>query len=151
MRISAKIDYALRAVVELASAGGHPIKAEQVAAAQEIPLRFLENILHELKHDGIVTAQRGSTGGYTLGRAPEKITLADVIRAVDGPLANIKGKRPEELAYTGAAQPLRTIWVAVRANLRAVLEKTTIDDLTHDRLPEEVRALAEDADAWVGR
>jgi Rrf2 family protein len=151
MRISAKVDYALRAVVELACAEGHPIKAEQVAAAQQIPLRFLENILHELKHEGIVAAQRGSTGGYTLGRGPGKITLADVIRAVDGPLANIKGKRPEELAYVGAAQPLQTIWVAVRANLRAVLEKTTIDDLTHDRLSEEVRALAGDADAWVGR
>lgn len=151
MRISAKVDYALRAVVELACAGGHPIKAEQVAAAQEIPLRFLENILQELKHEGIVAAQRGSTGGYTLGRDPKKITLADVIRAVDGPLANIKGKRPEELSYAGTAQPLQMIWVAVRANLRAVLEAVTIDDLAHDRLPEEVRALVQNADAWVGR
>lgn len=151
MHVSAKVDYALRAVAELACAGEHPVKAEQIAAAQGIPIRFLVNILLELKHDGIVATHRGATGGYTLARGPAEITIADVIRALDGPLANIKGERPEAVSYAGPARGLQEVWIAVRANLRAVLERVTFDDLLHDRLPADVRALLQEADAWVGR
>jgi Rrf2 family protein len=151
MHVSARIDYALRAVAELACADGKSVKAEHIATAQGIPLRFLENILLELKHDGMVITQRGSAGGYALARRPSQITIADVIRALDGPLANIKGERPEAVTYTGPAHALQDVWIAVRANLRAVLEHVTFDDLIHDRLPEEVRALTQDADAWVRR
>lgn len=151
MRVSAKADYALRAVAELACAGPRSVKGEHIADAQGIPLRFLENILLELKHDGIVATQRGSAGGYTLARPPAQITLADVIRAVDGPLANVRGQRPEDVTYIGAAESLQEIWIAVRANLRAVLETVTIDDLIHNRIPPQVHALTRDADAWVTR
>ena len=151
MHVSARVDYALRAVAELANAAGRSVKAEQIASAQGIPLRFLENILLELKHDGILATQRGSAGGYALARPPSEITIADVIRALDGPLANIKGERPEAVGYVGPARPLQDVWIAVRASLRAVLEHVTFEDLVHDRLPEEVRALTQNADAWVRR
>jgi Rrf2 family protein len=151
MHVSARVDYALRAVAELAQAGGRSVKAEQIATAQSIPLRFLENILLELKHDGLVSTQRGAAGGYALARPASEISIADVIRAIDGPLANIKGERPEAVSYVGPARSLQDVWIAVRANLRAVLEHVTFEDLIHDRLPEEVRALTQDADAWVRR
>src|SRR3954452_18454247 len=121
MRLSAKADYALRASVELASHGDGPVKADTVARAQSIPLRFLEQILLELKHAGIVASQRGAEGGYWLGRPAAGIALAEVIRAVKGPLANVRGLRPEELAYNGAASGLRDVFIALRANVRAVL------------------------------
>ena len=150
MRVSAKVDYAVRAGAELAAAAGQgPQKGERIAQAQEIPLKFLENILLDLKHAGLVQSQRGVEGGYWLARAPEEITLADVIRAVEGPIANVRGMRSDEVEYRGAAAPLRDVWVAVRANLRAVLETVTLADLAAGRLPDEVAAIAADPDAWL--
>jgi len=148
MRVSAKVDYAVRASAELAAAGAGPIKGERIAQAQEIPLKFLENILLDLKHAGLVQSQRGAEGGYWLAQAPEEISLADVIRAVEGPIANVRGLRPEQVEYGGSAEPLRDVWVAVRANLRAVLETVTLADLAAGRLPDEVAAIAADPDAW---
>src|SRR5436305_3243214 len=117
MRVSAKVDYALRACAELAAAGDGPVKGERIAQAQQIPFKFLENILLELKHAGLVQSQRGAEGGYWLARGSDEITLADVIRAVEGPIANVRGLRPEQVEYAGAAEPLREVWIAVRANL----------------------------------
>ena len=149
MRLSAKADYALRASVELASHGDGPVKADTVARAQSIPLRFLEQILLELKHAGIVASQRGAEGGYRLARPPDQIRLADVIRAVEGPLANVRGVRPEELAYEGRANALREVFVALRANIRAVLEEVTVADVAAGELPERVRDLVRDPEAWA--
>jgi Rrf2 family protein len=150
MRVSAKTDYALRAAVELATADGDtPIKGERLATSQSIPLRFLENILLQLRHAGIVESRRGADGGYRLARPAEEITLADVIRAIDGPLAGVSGARPETLAFQGASEPLRDVWIAVRAALRGVLERTTLADVASGELPQNVRALAADDDAWL--
>ena len=152
MRITAKADYAVRAAVELAaSSDGQPIKGEHLAEAQEIPLQFLEHILLELKHARLVRARRGARGGYWLARAPEEITLADVIRAVEGPLANIQDSAPEATHYPGPAEHLRDVWIAVRANLRAVLENITLADLTAGDLPAELRKLLANPDAWQAR
>jgi Rrf2 family protein len=149
MRVSAKVDYAVRAGAELAAAGpGRPVKGERIAQAQEIPLKFLENILLDLKHAGLVQSQRGVEGGYWLARPPEEISLADVIRAVEGPIADVRGLRPEQVEYRGAAEHLRDAWIAVRANLRAVLETVTLADLAAGRLPDEVAAIAADPEAW---
>ena len=115
MRVSAKADYAVRAAVELAAAGDGPIKGERIAQAQEIPLKFLENILIELKHAGLVRSQRGAEGGYWLARPPEEITLADVIRSVEGPIANVRGQMPQDVDYFGSAEKLKDVWVGVRA------------------------------------
>jgi len=149
VRVSAKADYALRATIELAAAGDGPVKGERIAQAQEIPLKFLENILGDLKHAGLVRSQRGAEGGYWLARPAEEITLADVIRAVEGPLANVRGIRPDELAYVGAAERLRDVWIAVRANLRSVLEEVTLADVAHGRLPTQIEELTRDPDAWL--
>jgi Rrf2 family protein len=150
MRVSAKVDYALRAGAELAAAAGHgALKGERIAQAQKIPFKFLENILLDLKHAGLVQSQRGAEGGYWLAKLPEEITLADVIRAVEGPIANVRGQRPEQVEYAGAAEPLREVWIAVRGNLRAVLETTTLADIAAGRLPEKVTRIAADPDAWL--
>ena len=152
MRITAKADYAVRAAAELAaSPDGKPVKGEHLSEAQEIPLQFLEHILLELKHARLVRAKRGARGGYWLARPAEEITLADVIRAVEGPLANIQDAAPEATHYPGPAEHLRDVWVAVRANLRAVLESVTLADLTAGRLPPEVKRLIADQDAWEVR
>src|SRR4051812_5954179 len=148
VRVSAKADYALRAVIELAATDARPLKGERIAQAQKIPLKFLENILGDLRHGGIVGSQRGVDGGYWLARPAEEITLADVIRAVDGPIANVRGVGPEQVAYAGSAEPLREVWIAVRANLRAVLECVTIGDLARGELPVLVEQLAGEPDAW---
>jgi Rrf2 family protein len=152
MRISAKADYAVRAVVELAAAeGDKPVKAERVANAQEIPLNFLENILGELRHAGVVRSHRGAEGGFRLARPPEEITVADVIRAVEGPLASVRGGPPEDANYAGAATSLPRVWIAVRANLRRVVENVTIADIAADRLPATINELTDDPGAWVTR
>ena len=151
MQVNAKVDYALRALSELASAERTPVKAEVIAQAQGIPLKFLENIMLELRHAGIVMSQRGAVGGYSLGRPADQITLADVIRVVDGPLANVRGLSPDKLEYVGAAAALREAWIALRVNLRAVLEAVTIDDLRRGVLPPEVMELTRSPDAWVRR
>lgn len=149
MRISAKADYALRAALELAAAeGSGPLKGEQIAQAQSIPLKFLENILLELRHHGLVQSQRGAEGGYWLARPAAAITLADVIRVVEGPLANVRGERPESLEYAGAAKSLRDVWIGLRANLRGVLESVTLADVVSGELPDAVAALISDPEAW---
>jgi len=149
MRVSAKVDYAVRAAVELAAAeGSGPVKGDRIAQAQQIPLKFLENTLLDLKHAGLVQSQRGAEGGYWLAQPAEEVSLAEVIRAVEGPIANVRGERPEQVAYGGAAEQLRDVWIAVRANLRAVLETVTLADLAAGRLPDEVAAIAADPDAW---
>jgi Rrf2 family protein len=149
VRVSAKADYAIRAAVELAAAGDGAVKGERIAQAQEIPPNFLENILSDLRNAGIVASRRGSDGGYWLARPAAEVTLADVIRAVDGPLANVRGVRSEQVVYQGSAERLRDVWVAVRASLRGVLENVTLADLARGELPESVRALAADPDAWA--
>jgi Rrf2 family protein len=149
MRVSAKADYAVRAAAELAAAGEGPVKGEALAQAQGIPLKFLENILGELKHAGVVRSQRGADGGYWLARPAEEITIADVIRAVEGPLASVRGESPETVSYGGAAESLGKLWVAVRANLRAVLEEVTVADVASGDLPEVVEDIASDPEAWA--
>jgi Rrf2 family protein len=149
MRVSAKADYAVRAMVELAAADeGEPVKGEQIADSQGIPLRFLENILAELRHQGLVQSRRGAEGGYWLTRAPDEITIAEVIRAVEGPLASVRGERPEEMSYAGDAAPLQRVWVALRSNIRAVLERVTLADVVADELPPQVIELTERPGVW---
>lgn len=149
MRLSARVDYALRAAAELAAAGGGPVTAEQLARVQAIPGKFLENILTQLRRAGLVRSQRGPVGGYWLARPAAEISLADVIRAVDGPLANVRGERPEHVDYEGAAQSLQKVWIALRASERAILESVTLEHIAQGSLPDSVRTLTEDPDAWV--
>ena len=151
MRTTAKADYAVRAAVELAAAGDGPVKAEQIADAQRIPVNFLENILAELKRAGIVESRRGAAGGYLLARPADEISLADVIRAVEGPLANVRGQSPEALEYQGSAAQLRDVWVALRASVRSVLERVSIADVAHGELPQHVVELTRDPEAWSRR
>jgi Rrf2 family protein len=149
MRISAKADYAVRAAAELAAApAGRPVKGEQLAQAQAIPPKFLENILADLRNAGLVRTRRGAEGGYALTRPAGEISVAEVMRAVEGPLAAVQGVRPESLHYAGAAELLPEVWVALRANLRAVLERVTLADLASGALPASVTELAAEADAW---
>ena len=149
MHVSARADYAVRALVELAAAGRQPLKRERIAAAQDIPMKFLGNILQELKTAGLVNTHRGAEGGYWLARPADQITLADVIRAVNGPLANVRGDPPEAVSYAGAAEPLRNVWIAVRASLRSVLENVTLADVAGNQLPSIVTELAADPLAWL--
>ncbi|ASW55975.1 Rrf2 family transcriptional regulator [Plantactinospora sp. KBS50] len=157
MRLSARVDYALRAVAELAAADRSPtapggrrlVTAEQVARAQGIPPKFLESILLQLRRGGVVQAQRGPEGGYSLARPAEEISLADVIRVIDGPLANIRGQRPEDIGYQGAARALQEVWIALRANERQILELVTIADVAAGVLPRRVTELTSDPGAWV--
>lgn len=152
MRISAKTDYAIRAVVEMASAGADEdrlVKAEAVADAQDIPLRFLLGILNELRHAGIVESRRGAEGGYRLAKPAYAIAIADIIRAIDGPLANVGGTRPDRLKLTGSAEPLRDVWISLRSSIRSVLEHVTVADVVAGKLPEEVTELTKSDDAWL--
>jgi Rrf2 family protein len=151
VRVSAKTDYAVRALLELAVAGDGPVKGERLAQAQGIPLKFLENILTDLRHAGIVRAQRGAEGGYWLARGAADVTLGEVIRAVDGPLASVRGEAPEDVPYAGAAEHLQTVWIAVRASLRTVVDEVTLADVVAGRLPANVRRLTESPDAWSRR
>lgn len=150
MRTTAKADYAVRAAVELAAAG-RLVTAEHVAQAQGIPLNFLENILRDLRRAGLVESRRGQAGGYALARAADAISIADVIRAVEGPLANVRGLPPETLDYPGAAEKLRDVWVALRAGVRVVLEGVSLADVARGELPERVEELTRDEDAWARR
>jgi Rrf2 family protein len=179
MRLSARVDYALRAVAELAASSGErdatarpatsdnkaasgneaavghdvvaarPVTAERLAQAQQIPPKFLESILLQLRRGGVVTAQRGPEGGYRLARPADEITLAEIIRVIDGPLANVRGQRPEHVGYRGAAEALQDVWIALRASERQILELVTIADVAGGDLPERVRELAADPAAWV--
>lgn len=151
MQISAKADYAVRALTELAAIGGGPVKGERLAIAQQIPPKFLEAILAQLRQAGLLHSRRGSEGGYWLARSPAEISLADIIRAADGPLARVRGRRPETVSYEGAARRLTEVWVAVRASLRTVLEVVTLQDLLEGKLPAEIRALLADPGARTTR
>ena len=135
-------------MIELAAAGDGPVKGERIAQAQEIPLKFLENILGDLRHAGIVRSQRGVEGGYWLAKPADEINVAEVVRAVEGPIANVRGVGPEQVEYAGSAAPLRDVWIAVRANLRAVLEHVTIADVARGELPAMIEELAANPDAW---
>jgi Rrf2 family protein len=155
VRTTAKVDYAVRAALELARAQpsdasrGAPVKGHGVAEAQAIPVKFLESILAELKRAGIVRSQRGSEGGYWLARPADEVSVADIIRAVEGPLADVRGVRPESLDYAEGLEALQRMWVALRASLRGVLEATTLADLRDGRLPVDVESLADDPAAWA--
>ena len=152
MRVSAKADYAVRATIELATQPPElPIKGDQIALAQDIPIRFLENILAELRQHDIVHSQRGANGGYWLARTPDDLTVADVIRAVEGPLASVRGERPDQLNYRGAAKPLEDVFLALRANIRIVLESVTLADVVANDLPEPVRGLSQHPEATADR
>ena len=133
MRVSAKVDYALRAMTELAVASPSLMTGEQLATAQKIPPKFLENILAQLRNGGLVASQRGAEGGYRLAKPAEEISIADVIRELEGPIATVRGARPDELEYAGAASGLREIWLELRAQMRGVLEQTTLADLVTKR------------------
>lgn len=148
MRLSARADYALRAAIELAAAGGSHLTADQLARAQNIPGKFLEAILTQLRRAGLVRSQRGPEGGFWLARPTEEISLADIIRAIDGPLVGVRGERPERVGYTGAAAPLQTVWIALRANERAILEEVTLAHIVAGKLPERIQLLTEDPRAW---
>lgn len=148
MHVTAKVDYAVRAAVELAAASDGPVKGDAIAGAQDIPLRFLENILAELRNAGIVRSQRGAEGGYWLARPAGEVTIAEVIRAVEGPIASIRSSRPDEVSFPGAAAPLQEVWIALRANMRAVLEKVTLADVVGGQLPPAVLALTESPEVW---
>jgi Rrf2 family protein len=152
MHVTAKADYAVRAVVELASGSqDSPRKVDEVAQAQHIPVSFLENILTQLRSAGLVRSQRGPEGGYWLAHPPEEVNLAQVIRAVEGPLVGVRGLRPEEVSYEGSAESLQQVWLALRANLRKVLEHVTLADVASGKLPKEIVALTKQEEAWETR
>ena len=155
MHISAKADYGMRALLELTvSYAEDPkrlVKGETIATAQDIPMKFLEGILRQLRQYGIVGSQRGADGGYRLDRDPTQVTIADVVRALDGPLAAVRGQRPEDVEYVGAAEHLREVWIAVRASMRHVLETITLADVAANKLPAEVTGLLAEPGAWQRR
>lgn len=151
MHISAKVDYAVRALLVLAGSDERAVPTDVLAASQALPRQFLHNILNQLRRSGLVSSQRGSEGGYRLARPPSEISVADVIRAVEGPLAGVRGDRPEAAVYTGSAEHLQEVWVAVRASLRSVLENVTLADVVSGHLPPVVRELTADPDAWLPR
>jgi Rrf2 family protein len=151
VRITAKVDYAVRAAVEMAAAPPGPMKGDELARRQGIPAKFLENILADLRRAGIVASQRGAVGGYRLARPAADIRVADIIRAVEGPLADVHGSPPEEVDYTGPAVPLRRVWVATRAALRSILEEVSVADIAEGTLPPSVERVLEVPDAWSRR
>ncbi len=148
MHVSARSDYAVRAAVELAAAGGGPLTAECIATAQHIPQKFLTAILLDLKRARLVGSQRGADGGYFLARPAAEVSIADIMRAVEGQIVHVRGNRPEDLDYSGRAEPLQAVWVAARAALRSVLETVSVADVALDQVPASVAALAEDPQAW---
>jgi Rrf2 family protein len=151
VQVSAKADYAVRALVELAAAGGGPVKGERLADIQQIPPKFLESILTELRHHGLLTSRRGADGGYWLARPAADITMADIIRATDGPLASVRGLAPDAVSYHGAAADLSEVWLALRASLRAVLEHVSLEAVATATLPPAIQAMAEDPEARTTR
>jgi Rrf2 family protein len=151
MQISAKADYAVRAMLELAAHGPELVKAELLITHQGMPRKFVETILAELRRAGLIHSQRGADGGYSLADKPSKITLGSIIRAVDGPLAEVRGLRPNETSYEGAAQHLPDVWVAVRASLRKVLDETTLAQVLEGTLPRHVKKMLDAPDAYLPR
>lgn len=155
MHVSAKADYGMRALLELASAyrddPARLVKGEAIATAQGIPLKFLEGILRQLRQAGIIASQRGAEGGYRLDRDPASVSIADVVRALDGPLAAVRGKRPEDVEYAGTSEHLREVWIALRASMRQVLERISLDDVAHNRMPDDISGLLSEPGAWQRR
>lgn len=151
MRVSARADYAIRALLELAAASDASIRGDAIARAQGIPAKYLENLLADLRRARLIASQRGVQGGYRLARPAAEITLADVIRAIDGPLAGVRDSAPEDVSYPGPAASLRDVWVALRASMRGVLEATTLADVAAGRLPASVRRLLREPEAWARR
>ncbi|MBH0779073.1 RrF2 family transcriptional regulator [Nocardia bovistercoris] len=155
MHITAKIDYAVRTLLEIAraahAADGAALKSDVIAAEQGIPPKVLESVVGDLRRANLVVSRRGPDGGYWLARPASQITVADVIRAIEGPLASVRGQRPEDVTYGGAAESLQRVWIALRVNIRAVLENVTIEEIAHARLPGFVDTLTEDAGAWARR
>jgi Rrf2 family protein len=151
MRVSAKADYAVRAAAELAAADEGPVKGEKLAEAQDIPLQFLEHILLELKHSGIVRARRGAKGGYWLAKPADEVTIADIVRAVEGPIAHVQSTPPEAIEYRGNSEHLQEVWIAVRASIRNVLENVTLADLASGEMPDVVSDRVASPDAWAAR
>lgn len=149
MQVTARIDYALRALLQLAATDPSRLTRDELAAAEAIPPRYLESILLSLRQAGLIVGQRGSAGGYSLGRAPEQITVAEVSRIVDGPLALVQGRRPEDTEYGATSQHLNKLWVGLRAAVRSVMENVTLADLLSGDLPPAVEALVDDPDAWL--
>ncbi|MGY1742455.1 MULTISPECIES: RrF2 family transcriptional regulator [unclassified Blastococcus] len=148
MRITARVDYAVRAAVELAAAAPGALTCDKIATAQDIPSRFLQSILGDLQHARLVTSQRGREGGYRLALPPEEISIARVMRVEQGFLAEVHGQRPEDVSYPGTAEPLAAVWVAARAAYRRVLEEVSLADVVAGKLPAEVADLAAVEDAW---
>lgn len=149
MRVSAKSDYALRALIEIAAkSDGTAMSAEEIGRLQEIPHGFLQSILADLRRAGIVMSQRGQAGGWRMAREPDQVTVADVIRAVDGPLVSVYGLRPEAVSYNPSAEGLQHVWIAARSSLRDVFERVTIRALADGKLPDEVEARTNDEEAW---
>jgi Rrf2 family protein len=151
MQVSARGDYAVRAAVALAAAHPATVSAQALADEQALPRKFLEAILAELRRAGLVRGVRGAEGGYRLARPPQEIPVGAVLRAVDGPLAGVRGLRPEELDYAGSAVHLSELWVAVRAAVRGVLDEVNLAQLATGRLPGRIRRLVTDPDAWQPR
>lgn len=151
MQVNAKVDYAVRAVVEIASSPGRLVRKQELSDAQDIPPRFLENILVQLVRTGLLTATRGAHGGYSLARPASVTTVADIIRAIDGPLAGVRGAPPEQLEYPLSSSHVQEVWVALRASMRAVLEETTVEALVNGRLPPVTRRLLDQPGAWERR
>jgi Rrf2 family protein len=151
VHISARVEYALRALCTLAARGGEPLTAEELAQAQGLPVRFLRAILNELRRVGIVTSQRGNEGGYQLARPATEITIGEVFRRLEGPLAEVRGVRPESASYEAAAEHLQSVWVAVRACLRTVLDEVTLQHVVTGKLPDHVRKMLAEPDAWDPR
>jgi Rrf2 family protein len=153
VRISAKADYAVRAAIELARGEdlGRPTKGESISRAQSIPLKFLENILIDMRHAGLVRSQRGADGGYWLARPASEVSVADVIRAVEGPLASVRGESPEDIDYPEGADKLQRVWIAVRSSLRSVVENVSLADLADGKLSAKVEKLADDPESWATR
>ncbi|GGS39992.1 Rrf2 family transcriptional regulator [Streptomyces griseoviridis] len=150
MRISARADYAVRAALQLVASGDDgPVKAEAIADAQDIPHKFLEGILSDMRRGGLVTSQRGGNGGYRLAKPAEAISIADVIRVVDGPLVSVRGVRPPELSYRGPAQSLLPLWIALRSNVREILDGVSLADVASAQLPADVAALTDTPGAWA--
>lgn len=151
MQVTARVDYAVRALLELAARDGVRVTRDELADAQCIPPRYLEAILAQLRHAGLVHGQRGSSGGYTLGRSAAEITVAEISRAVDGPLSLVQGERPETVSHEGSSEHLVDLWIGLRAAVRSVLETVTVADVLAGHLPSEVRRLVDDVDAWRPR
>lgn len=151
MRVTARSDYAIRALLELAGADPAPLRADAIARAQGIPSKFLENLLTDLRRARLIASQRGANGGYRLAKPAASISLADVIRVVEGPLAAVRDEAPEDLAYGGPAARLKDVWIALRASMRKVLEDTTLADVVSGELPKAARKLLKDPAAWTRR